>query len=428
MKKTDTMKNEEKPMKDTKQQWFKDAKYGLFIHWGLYSILAGEYKGVKTDRIAEWIENHLDIPVEEYEKLVEQFHPTQFDADSFVKRAKEQWGMKYIVLTAKHHEGFAMYDSKVSDFNVVKATPYGRDILKDLQLACEKYQIRLGIYYSQAQDWDDPDGYMANKDNSQKNFQKYFDEKCKPQVKELLENYGKLCLIWFDTPMGITVDQTQELIDLVKSIQPDCLLSGRTGNHMGDYMTTGDNYIPRLPYEGDWEVPATVNNTWGFNRFDTHWKSADQILQLLLKIVSRGGNYLLNVGPTADGVVPPACVDVLNEVGDYVISNGEAIYGTKPVGIYPYEIPGIEFTRREHKLYVHVLSPRIRIELLNIGNELTGAYLVSNHQKLEYFTGITCEGDGVVEVALPTELHSEKNYCVCLELVEEEPIFESIKS
>ena len=135
-------------MKDTKQQWFKDAKYGLFIHWGLYSILAGEYKGRKTDRIAEWIENDFDIPVEDYEKLAEQFNPTGFDADAFVKRAKEQWGMKYIVLTAKHHEGFAMYDSKVSDFNVVKATPYGRDILKELQLACEKYDVKMSVSYT----------------------------------------------------------------------------------------------------------------------------------------------------------------------------------------------------------------------------------------------------------------------------------------
>lgn len=414
-------------MKDTKQQWFKDAKYGLFIHWGLYSILAGEYKGVKTDRIAEWIENYLDIPVEEYEKLAEQFNPTQFDADAFVKRAKEQWGMQYIVLTAKHHEGFAMYDSKVSDFNVVKATPYGKDILKELQLACEKHGVRMGFYYSQAQDWDDPNGFMAHKDNSHKDFQKYLDEKCKPQVKELLENYGKICLIWFDTPMGITVAQTQELIDLVKSIQPDCLLSGRTGNHMGDYMTTGDNFIPRLPYDGDWEIPATVNDTWGYNKYDTNWKSADHILQLLLKIVSRGGNYLLNVGPTADGVVPEACVEVLNQVGKYVTENSEAIYGTKTVGIYPYDIPGIEFTRRDHKLYVHVLSPRIRIELLNIGNSLKGAYLVSTKQPLEYSVGKTCEGDGVIEVEIPKELHGEKNYCVCLELAEEEPIFEDIK-
>ena len=413
-------------VKDTKQQWFKDAKYGLFIHWGLYCLLAGEYKGMKTDRIAEWIENDLNIPVEEYRELAKQFNPDKFDADAFVKRARDEWGMQYIVLTAKHHEGFAMYDSKVSDYNVVKATPYGKDVLKQLQLACEKYGVRLGIYYSQAQDWDDPDGYMHRKDNSHKNFQKYFDAKCKPQVKELLENYGDLCLIWFDTPMGITVAQTQELIDLVKSIQPNCLLSGRTGNHMGDYMTTGDNFIPRLPYDGDWEIPATVNDTWGYNKFDTNWKSADHIISLLLKICSRGGNYLLNVGPRPDGTVPEKCVEVLNEVGRYVTSNKEAIIGTKPVGIYPYEIPGIEMTRRDHKLYVHVLSPRIRIELLNVGNQLTGAYLVSTGEQLPFNVSRTCEGDGMIEVSVPESMHQSKNYCVCLELKEEEPIFEPI--
>lgn len=227
--------------------------------------------------------------------------------------------------------------------------------------------------------------------------------------------------------MGITVKQTQELIDLVKSIQPDCLLSGRTGNHMGDYMTTSDNCIPRLPIEDDWEVPATVNGTWGYHKYDENWKSADEILSLLLKIVSRGGNYLLNVGPTADGVVPEKCVEVLNEVGKYVTENSEAIYGTKTVGIYPYEIPGVEFTRREHKLYVHVLTPRIRIELLNVANQLSGAYLVSSGQKLSYRYDRTCEGDAFVEVEIPKEMHEAKNYCVCLELVEEEPIFESIK-
>ena len=185
----------------------------------------------------------------------------RIDADEFVRRAKEDWGMQYIVFTAKHHEGFAMYDSTVSDFSVVKATPYGKDILMQLRRACDKYSMRLGIYYSQAQDWDDPNGFMMHRDNSHKDFQKYFDEKCKPQVKELLDNYGPFCLIWFDTPMGITAEQTEDLIHLVKSIQPDCLLSGRTGNHMGDYMTTADNFLPRLPYDGDWELPATVNDT-----------------------------------------------------------------------------------------------------------------------------------------------------------------------
>ncbi|WP_291579417.1 alpha-L-fucosidase [Blautia sp.] len=431
--KKSAIRNKEKAMADTKQQWYKDAKYGLFIHWGLYSILAGEWKDpktgevTKTDRIAEWIENTLNIDKEDYRKLKDEFHPDKFDADMFVKRAKEQWGVKYIVLTSKHHEGFAMYDSKVSDFNVVKAT--GRDILRELSDACKKYDMTMGIYYSQAQDWDDDNAYK--KDYEDKNewkpeFRTYFDEKCKPQLKELLENYDNISLIWFDTPMGMTADEAQELRDWVKGIKPDCIISGRIGHQKGDYMTTGDNFIPRLPYDGDWEVPATVNDTWGYNKYDTNWKNPDDILNLLLKIVGRGGNYLLNVGPMADGTVPEACVEVMNEVGKYVTENAEAIYGTKNVGIYPYEIPSIEFTKRPHKLYVHVLAPRYRVELLNIGNQLKGAYVVSTGEKLPCRALKCCEGNSMVEVELPEKLQGAKNYCVCLELEEEEPIFEAI--
>ena len=168
-------------MKDTKQQWFKEAKFGLFIHWGLYSLLAGEYKGKKTDHIAEWIMNYLDIPVEEYEQLAKKFDPVNFDAEKIVKMAKD-WGMRYIVFTSKHHEGFAMYHSQCSSYNSVDATPCKRDILKELQLACEKYDMKLGLYYSQAQDWHDPDGYMAKKDNSGKNYRAYLDRKCLPQA------------------------------------------------------------------------------------------------------------------------------------------------------------------------------------------------------------------------------------------------------
>lgn len=308
-------------MADTKQQWYKDAKYGLFIHWGLYSILAGEWKDpktgevTKTDRIAEWIENNLNIDKEDYRKLKDEFHPDKFDADMFVKRAKEQWGVKYIVLTSKHHEGFAMYDSKVSDFNVVKAA--GRDILRELSDACKKYDMTMGIYYSQAQDWDDDNAYkkdFEDKNEWKPEFRTYFDEKCKPQLKELLENYDNISLIWFDTPMGMTADEAQELRDWVKGIKPDCIISGRIGHQKGDYMTTGDNFIPRLPYDGDWEVPATVNDTWGYNKYDTNWKNPDDILNLLLKIVGRGGNYLLNVGPMADGTVPEYLYNQVEEI------------------------------------------------------------------------------------------------------------------
>ena len=407
--------------------WFRDAKYGLFVHWGLYSILAGEYNGIVTDRIAEWIENNLDIPVEEYRKLARRFDPKAFDADAFVRRARDDWGMKYIVLTAKHHEGFAMYDSAVSAFSVTRATPCGRDILMELRRACDRYGVWLGVYYSQAQDWDDPNGYMQYKDNSRKDFQKYFDEKCLPQVCELLTNYAPLSLIWFDTPMSMTMAQSQALRDLVKVLQPDCLLSGRTGNGLGDYMTTGDNALPRLPYDGDWELPATVNDTWGYNRRDDRWKSPERIIATLIKVVSRGGNYLLNVGPTAEGLVPEPCVRTLDAVGRYVKANAEAIFGTRSAGLYPFEVPGIEMTHKPHKLYVHVLESRVRVELLNIGNAVTGAYLVEDRTPLDVRTYRTCEGDAMVEVELPPRLQARAHYCVCLETAEPEPVYEPIR-
>lgn len=259
-------------MADTKQQWYKDAKYGLFIHWGLYSILAGEWKDpktgevTKTDRIAEWIENNLNIDKEDYRKLKDEFHPDKFDADMFVKRAKEQWGVKYIVLTSKHHEGFAMYDSKVSDFNVVKAA--GRDILRELSDACKKYDMTMGIYYSQAQDWDDDNAYK--KDYEDKNewkpeFRTYFDEKCKPQLKELLENYDNISLIWFDTPMGMTADEAQELRDWVKGIKPDCIISGRIG-HWGDGILSTDFNTERNMFEAG-KAAFTVDGTWNCGNF-----------------------------------------------------------------------------------------------------------------------------------------------------------------
>ncbi len=412
-------------MKDTKQQWFKDAKFGLFIHWGLYALLAGEYNGRKTDRIAEWIMNDLDIPVEEYEKLASQFNPVEFDAEMIVRKAKE-WGMKYIVFTSKHHEGFAMWDSKCSDYNVVKATPYGRDIVRQFREACDKYDMKLGFYYSQAQDWHDPDGYIHRKDNSKKNYRAYLERKCFPQLRELLTEYGDVALIWFDTPMGTTKEESQKMVDLVKSLQPNCIVSGRIGNELGEYMTTGDNFIPRLPYEGDWEVPATLNDTWGFNKDDHKWKDPEEIIRLLVKINSRGGNYLLNIGPEASGHVPDESVRILDEVGKYVNENEEAIFGTKRVGIYAYELDWGMLTRKDHKLYVHVFKPRRRVELINIANKITGAYLVADKRELEFKTSMTCEGNSAIDVELPEDYFDRKYFSVCLEMEEEEPIFEPI--
>lgn len=415
-----------KTMKDTKQQWFKDAKFGLFIHWGLYALLGGEYQGVKARGIAEWIMNTLQIPPSEYEKLAEQFDPVNFDADAIVKQAKE-WGMKYIVFTSKHHEGFAMYDSQVSDYNVVKATPCRRDILKELQLACEKYEMRLGLYYSQAQDWHDPNGLMARHDNSHKNYQYYLDHKVKPQLREILTNYGKIALVWFDTPMETTKEQSRELYDLVKSIQPDCIVSGRIGNELGEYMTTSDNFLPRLPYEGDWELPATLNDTWGYKKTDNNWKNPDEVIRLLLKVVSRGGNYLLNIGPDGTGKVPEGSVEVLDKVGEYVRENSDAIFGTKRMPYYPYELDWAELTWKPKRLYVHMMKGKERIELPNVKNHAVSARVLRTGENLEVCNAQSCEGVHTVLVYLPEKLWEEKNYCVEIAFAEDEMNFTEIE-
>ena len=414
-------------MKDTKQKWFRDAKFGLFIHWGLYSVLAGEYKGQKTVHIAEWIMNRLDIPVNEYEKLAGQFNPVHFDAEAIVKKAKG-WGMKYIVFTSKHHDGFAMYHSKCNPYNIVDASPFKRDVLKELQLACEKHEMRLGLYYSQAQDWHDPDGYMALKDNSNKNFQAYLDRKCIPQLKEILTNYGDIALIWFDTPMGTTVEQSRGLVSLVKDLQPNCLISGRIGNELGDYMSTADNFIPLLPYSGDWEVPATLNDTWGYNKDDNNWKNPDDVIKLLIKITSRGGNYLLNIGPDSLGQVPQGSLDILDRVGNYVNENAEAVFGTKPLAVpYPYDIDWAGFTHKPHSLFLHMLKGQKRtIYLVRIDNKVEKVTLLKDGESLPFELSVNCEGESIIEIELPPSLQERAGFCIAMHTAEEEPLFESI--
>lgn len=242
-----------------KFQWFKSAKFGMMVHWGLYSIPAGEWKGQRMPYIGEWLQARFRIPNAEYHQLATIFNPIFFNADEWVKLARDA-GMKYIVVTSKHHEGFAMYRSKVDSFNIVDATPFKRDVIGELADACARHNMKLGLYYSQELDWADPDGGGYTRttpnagmmswtndwdypDTSQKNYDRCFERKIKPQVKEILTQYGDLCLIWFDTPSTISPAQSKELADMVHFYQPNCLVNSRIGNGMGDYHSLGDNQI-----------------------------------------------------------------------------------------------------------------------------------------------------------------------------------------
>jgi len=317
--------------KKKRLEWFHESKYGLFIHWGLYAIPAGMWNGKRIPGIGEWIMFRSRIPVPEYEQLARQWNPVKFDAEAWVQLARDA-GMKYIVITSKHHDGFALFDSKVTGWDVVDATPFKRDILKELAAACAKHGMRLGFYYSQAQDWHDPNGAGNTWDfgpDEKKDFDKYLRGKAEPQVKELLTGYGPVALVWFDTPRMMTGERAQRFTDIVRSLQPATLIDGRLGA-AGDYVTTGDNVIPAEVQAEAWEVPATINHTWGYKSWDHDWKSQGDVTFKLVDIVSKGGNYLLNVGPMADGVIPEPSQEVLRLVGGWLKTNGDAVYGAGP--------------------------------------------------------------------------------------------------
>ncbi len=341
---------------DARLDWWREAKFGMFIHWGVYSIPAGVWEGEHIPGIGEWIMLRAEIPIAEYEQLAPQFNPVNYDADAIVKLAKAA-GQKYIVLTSKHHDGFCLYGSAETDYNIVAGTPFGRDVLGELAAACAREGIKLGLYYSQTQDWHHPNGFgnTWDFDEDEQDFGDYIDSYVKPQVREILSNYGPIAIIWFDTPRIIQRHQSQELLELVHSIQPDCLVCGRLGNQLGDYATAQDNAIPpELQAEIDWETPATINDTWGFKTHDHNWKSTAQLLHNLVDIVSKGGNYLLNIGPDASGAVPEPSVERLQAMGAWLDVHGEAIYGTQPGPIQGQE--RLRTTQKGETTYVHVFD------------------------------------------------------------------------
>ena len=367
---------------DERMQWWRDARFGMFIHWGLYAIPAGEWNGKEYDHIGEWIMNDAKIPAVEYRQLAAKFNPVKFDARAFVATAKNA-GMKYIAITSKHHDGFAMFKSNASKYNIVDATPYGKDIIKELAEECHRQGIQMCFYYSQSRDWNEPDGLGNEWDFPQDgNFQKYLDEKVKPQLTELLTQYGPIGMIWFDTPMTISKDQAQQLKDLVRKIQPATIISGRLGGGVEtDYMSTGDNVIPATVIPGDWEVPATLNNTWGFKKNDHEWKSPEALTRLLFDIAAKGGNYLLNVGPTAEGIIPQESVDILAKVGDWMKINNECIYGTQ-ASPFKIEFKWGNITQKSGKLYLGIFNwPTNGFYLEGLKNKVKKVYLLADKQQ-----------------------------------------------
>lgn len=363
-----------------KVQWFRNAKFGMFIHWGLYSELEGSYNGhTMPDKsfkngnswYAEWIQMRLEVPAEEYQAIKNRFNPTGYNAEQWVIEAKNA-GIRYIVITSKHHDGFALWDSKVSDFDIM-STPYKKDLLKQFVDACKKHDMKYGFYYSHWLDWEHPQGALPNwvMVRPDKEFQRYWKEKALPQVKELLTKYDP-DLLWFDTwgeDCHITPERRDELISLVRKHSKKCLINGRICfNNPGeniDFLEMGDNAYPDEIMDRPWQTPATMQESWGYHAKDFHWKSANELLGYLVYSTSRGGNYLLNVGPKGDGTFPIPTVRRLREIGAWMYANGEAVYDATP--IRKTTPKGVYLSQKnldgKHYLYISITKPMVQLTL-----------------------------------------------------------------
>jgi alpha-L-fucosidase len=316
---------------EERMEWWQESRFGMFIHWGIYSVPAGFYKGEAQTNSAEWIMNKGKIPIAEYEKFAHEFNPTKFDANEFVGLAKEA-GMKYIVITAKHHDGFSLFDSKSNPYNVVKATPFKRDVLKELAKACKEQGLKFGFYYSQAQDWHHPGGLGNNWDATIKRVSsdEYVYEKALPEVKQLLTEYGDISNFWWDTPRDMTKAVVDSLHHITTALQPRIITNDRLGEaYAGDHKTferNGPRYQPEAKY---WELCQPISGSWGYRSDDHKFKSISVLIRNLINQSSKGGNYLLNVSPTGEGTLRIEAVERLKAVGSWMDKNSEAIYGTQ---------------------------------------------------------------------------------------------------
>jgi len=398
---------------DKRMAWWRKARFGMMIHWGPYSMAGGWWKGKWAN--AEWLMYTHRIPVKEYEKFAARFNPVKFDAARWVRIAKNA-GMRYIVITAKHCDGFAMWRSKVSRYNIYDFTPSHRDPLKELAGECARQGIRLCFYYAHAFDWHHPHaaGNFWDYDESKKDFSIFFNQKCKPQVTELLTEYGSVGVMWFDTPFAMTREQSLELVRLVRKLQPSCIINGRvwypTGktygdgtptdyrDQHGDYRVADDREIPAKGTEEDWETPCTLNDHFGYVKTDKKWKSPKELVRTLVEVVSKGGNYLLNVGPTGEGEIPEGSVKSLEGVGRWMRKNGSSIYGTgpSPLGALPWG----RCTAGPGKLYLHVFDwpGSGKLAVPGLRRKIVRAYLLADDSRAALAVRRSPGRDAVLEV------------------------------
>lgn len=390
---------------DSRVTWWREARFGMFIHWGIYSLPGGEWKGKKVSGYAEHLMRKEKIPRAEYLELAHQFNPVKFNADEWVKMAKNA-GMRYMIITAKHHDGFAMYNSDVSDYNVVKQTALKHDPMVDLSAACKKYGIKFGFYYSHAFDWEHPDA--PGNDWDYKNpggdlnlfggrdwydlhpellpkAVNYVNTKAIPQIKELLTKYHP-DILWFDTPQKLPLSENIRILKAIRETDPNVVVNGRLvrgggGVDMGDYKNTADRPAEFFPVEGDWEAIPTTNESYGYSKFDKSQKPVSFFIQLLAKSASRGGNLLMNIGPMGTGEIAPEDVAILNGIAKWTSKNGTSIYQTTKTPL-PFQSWGVS-TRKGNLLYLHVFNWPANGSLVvgGLKSNINKAYLLADPAK-----------------------------------------------
>ncbi len=400
-----------------RMQWWNSARFGMFVHWGVYSVTGGEYKGKMPTNSAEWMMNKARIPIADYKtENVDRFNPTKFDATAFVGLAKEA-GMKYLVITAKHHDGFSMFHSKCSPYNVVDATPFKRDIMKELAEACREQGIRFGFYYSQCQDWHHPGGMGNTWDKTIRrvSFDQYVREKAVPEARQLLTEYGPIAIFWWDTPRAMSKEAFESLHG-VTALQPGIITNDRLGkDHPGDYKTFERRIPAQAPAEADWEVCMPISGSWGYKKSDTNFKSTTTLIRNLADIAGKGGNYLLNVSPTGQGTLLPQATERLKAIGRWMKVNGESIYDTTagPFGKLPWGRCTRKAVADGTILYLHVFDwPETgELPVPGLRNRVQQAYFLADGTALQ-----TREQDPGVVVSLPAKAPDSINSVVVLKV------------
>ena len=420
---------------DERIQWWQQARFGMFIHWGIYSLPGGEWKGKKVDGYAEHLKRKEKISRADYLTLAHEFNPVLFDADTWARQAKEA-GMKYMIITAKHHDGFAMYDSKIGDFNIVQQTPYKRDPMAALSAACHKYGIKFGFYYSHAFDWEHPDApgndWEYNNPGGDKQLhgginwfnlhpellpkaKKYVDEKAIPQIKELLIKYHP-DILWFDTPSKLPLSENIRILKAIRETDKNVVVNGRLARNseisFGDYKNTADRPLEFFPVTGDWEAIPTTNESYGYHKFDNSHKPVSAFVHLLAKSASRGGNLLMNIGPKGDGAFDSKDQAILKGIGAWMQKNGESIYGTAASPL-PLQSWGVS-TLKGNKLYLHVFNwpANSKLYVGGLKSDAGKIYLLTTKKTLT--TRRLNEND--VEIDLPARMPDTMNTVIAIEL------------